>query len=159
MTPIPRDRWLPLVPYGDDFLFVDEVLRWDAQGIETMKQYPSSLPALVAHFMNGPKIIPGVFLIEQVCQSSLIWALLMRPRCAGQAGYLGQVRASFHAPIPAGQTVRASITLETLRAAMGFEGEVFQGDGESVACRVSGTVLFRESADKSDDSGVGHHAP
>ncbi len=154
MTPILRDYWLPLVPYGSAFLFVDDVLRCDDRGIETKKKYSSSLPALDAHFINGPKIIPGVLLIEQVCQSSLIWALLMHPLQAAQPCYLGQVRASFYTPIPAGDTVRAVITFETLRTALGFEGDVFQGDNESAACRVKGTVLFSQWRDQLDNTGV-----
>jgi 3-hydroxymyristoyl/3-hydroxydecanoyl-(acyl carrier protein) dehydratase len=141
MPAVSRDAWLPLVPYGGEFLFVDEVLDYNECGIETSKFFSASNAALKAHFANGPKIIPGVLLIEQVCQSALIWGALMRPDVAGRPFYLGQVRATFHLPLQADSLTHASITIVELRTAFGIDGKVYGADRDRVACRVLGTVI------------------
>jgi 3-hydroxymyristoyl/3-hydroxydecanoyl-(acyl carrier protein) dehydratase len=64
------------LPYGESFLFID---RADLSGrpdtVVTEKTYLLSEPLIAAHFRAGPKVVPGVVLIEQICQSALLLAL------------------------------------------------------------------------------------
>ncbi len=59
------------LPYGPSFLFVDEILSVDDNGIEGVYTYNSDAEFFRDHFPGNP-IIPGVILIETMAQIGLV---------------------------------------------------------------------------------------
>ena len=63
-----------LLPYGDDFLFVDQVIRLDERQIETRWRIPDHAPYLDGHFRGLP-VMPGALMREAFAQAG---SLLVR---------------------------------------------------------------------------------
>ena len=135
-----------LLPYGPNFLWVDEVIDADSAAIRTRKWYAAEIPALQSHFEHGPWIVPGVLLIEQVAQSACLAGLLPTIGIAeGDASVastqfvLGQVKARFHARAQVPCSVLAEVDLRMGRRMMGFRGRLLI-DGTLIA-EVSGMAV------------------
>jgi len=60
-----RDAVRAILPYGDDFLFVDRVERLEARKIETVFRIPDHAPYLDGHFRGLP-VMPGALMSEAV---------------------------------------------------------------------------------------------
>jgi len=59
------------LPYGDAFLFVDELLHVDENGIKGSYRYAEDLPFYAAHFKTNP-VTPAVILTETMAQIGLV---------------------------------------------------------------------------------------
>ena len=87
------------LPYGDAFRFVEKIVSLEENRcIETEMFYSRDLPMIDAHFRDGPKIVPGVILIEQISQSALLLGRMSATHATEGTPYLGQIRASFLVP-------------------------------------------------------------
>jgi 3-hydroxyacyl-[acyl-carrier-protein] dehydratase len=73
---ISRDNIRKIVPYGDKFLFLDEVVSLTRERIVAIKKIRESDEYLKAHFTSF-QLMPGVLIIESLGQAS---ALLARYR-------------------------------------------------------------------------------
>lgn len=62
---------LALLPYSDPFLFVDEILKIDENGVEGSFTYSPDLDFYKGHFKNNP-ITPGIILTETMAQIGLV---------------------------------------------------------------------------------------
>ncbi len=56
-----------LLPHREPFLFVDEILKADKEGIEATRVYSSQEPFFAGHFPEYP-VVPGVILVETMAQ-------------------------------------------------------------------------------------------
>jgi 3-hydroxymyristoyl/3-hydroxydecanoyl-(acyl carrier protein) dehydratase len=145
MNPLNLGR---LLPYGPDFLWVDEVLDVGPQQIRTRTFYSPDKPILQSHFLNGPAIVPGVILIEQVAQSACLAGRLAAGAGEQQADdtpaaavefALGQVKARFLSPAKAPCELIADVTLRIGNRSIGFRGKLFHGD--TVIAEVNGLAV------------------
>jgi 3-hydroxymyristoyl/3-hydroxydecanoyl-(acyl carrier protein) dehydratase len=129
--------------YGENFCFVDRVVSLVAgQTIDTEKQYHLALPIIAAHFLNGPKIVPGVILVEQICQSALLLGVRSKLFRQGAIPILAEIKARFLHPVKAESTVIARVTIDTcLRDAVAFRGQSLVSG--QVVCKMSGMVVCR----------------
>jgi len=59
------------LPYGESFLFVDELLHVDENGAKGIYTYAEDLPFYEGHFKNHP-ITPAVILTETMAQIGLV---------------------------------------------------------------------------------------
>lgn len=59
------------LPYQHPFLFVDEIVSVDKNGIVGRYQYDRNLPFYKGHFKNNP-VTPGVILTETMAQIGLV---------------------------------------------------------------------------------------
>lgn len=62
---------LSKLPYSKPFLFVDELIRVDENGVEGNFTFSENLAFYEGHFKNKP-ITPGVILIETMAQIGLV---------------------------------------------------------------------------------------
>ena len=60
-----------ILPYGDDFLFVDRVIRLTGEEVETRFRIPDRAPYLDGHFRGLP-IMPGALMSEAFAQAGAI---------------------------------------------------------------------------------------
>lgn len=59
------------LPYAKPFLFVDEIIRIDENGVEGTFTFDENLDFYKGHFKNNP-VTPGVILIEVMAQIGLV---------------------------------------------------------------------------------------
>ena len=101
-----------LLPYGREFVFVDRVVAIEPlESIVTATDYHPSRWPLPAHFLNGPKVVPGAILSEQACQSAALLWRLSSQRPSGPL-VLGRIEAVFRRPVSAGRCVQMAVTVE-----------------------------------------------
>jgi len=62
---------LSKLPYAKPFLFVDEIIRIDENGVEGSFTFDENLDFYKGHFKNNP-VTPGVILIEVMAQIGLV---------------------------------------------------------------------------------------
>ena len=62
---------LSKLPYAKPFLFVDEIIRIDENGVEGAFTFDENLDFYKGHFKNNP-VTPGVILIEVMAQIGLV---------------------------------------------------------------------------------------
>lgn len=66
-----KDVILKYLPYSKPFLFVDEILHIDENGVKGTFTYGEQLDFYKGHFIDNP-ITPGVILIETMAQIGLV---------------------------------------------------------------------------------------
>ena len=106
------------LPYGPTFRFVEEVLAADlhAPSIRTAFFYDKFHPLVAEHLVGGLRIVPGVLLIEQICQSALLLGMLGGWVSSPTRARLSEVSARFHAPAPAPCRIVTDIRLSAAEA-------------------------------------------
>ena len=62
---------LSKLPYSKPFLFVDEIIHIDENGVEGTFTFDENLDFYKGHFKNNP-VTPGVILIEVMAQIGLV---------------------------------------------------------------------------------------
>lgn len=127
------------LPYRSPWLLIDRVLDWTpGERIITQKCVSSADPWIAAHLGDGPRIIPGVLLIELIGQSAHLLGSLSAHH-SGQASdpelrVLARCRGQFIMPALAGDILQANVRLEDIvRGASVIEGVVTVDDRE--VCR------------------------
>lgn len=66
-----KNTILNYLPYSKPFLFVDDILHIDENGVEGVFTFDEQLDFYQGHFTNNP-ITPGVILIETMAQIGLV---------------------------------------------------------------------------------------
>lgn len=137
ILPIPRAAIEKLVPFGTSWLMVDEVITLQADRIQTRKMLAQDDPFITGHFADGPRILPGVLLIEFVSQSAYLLGVLSASAEVGgdaRPRLLARCNASFLSPAYAGDTLVAEVTqLECINDVTLYEASV--SCGERLICR------------------------
>lgn len=86
------------LPQGPGFRFVSEILSLSETEIETARDWRIDEPLIVDHFSDGPRIVPGVLMLEQAAQSALLLALHNGVARRGTPLYLAHARTDFLRP-------------------------------------------------------------
>ena len=140
-----RAAILALLPYGEDFLFVDRVLALDEQSVEASFCIPEDAAYLRAHFRDLP-LMPGVLIAEGLAQAA---SLIVRYNLAAPERHhvlgLEVERARFTSPARPGDTLLYSAKRGVMnRRAARIKGEARVGD--TTVCRASVTVAIIEKS-------------
>ncbi len=137
---------LSILPYGEEFLFLDRVSRLEAARVEASFRIPRDAPYLRAHFRGLP-VMPGALVAEGCAQTG---TLLVRYNLDDQARkvVLGMQidRARFAAPATPGETLYYKATLKALdsRAAR-LSGQVRTADRRIATMRLVVGILDLEA--------------
>ena len=118
-----------ILPYGDDFLFVDRVARLSCDEIEASFSIPAQASYLRAHFVDLP-VMPGVLIGEGLAQAGSLIVRYNLPTKEEQ-NILGLEieRARFPSPAQPGETLTYRVRLVTSsRRVARLEGDVRVGD-------------------------------
>jgi 3-hydroxyacyl-[acyl-carrier-protein] dehydratase len=128
-----------ILPHRQPFIFVTRVLSIEPEkGAVAEYDVPHDLSILRGHFPGYP-ILPGVIVLEMLAQTGAL-AILSREEFKGRLAYLAGVdSARFRRPVSPGDTLRAEMTMDSMRLNVGrARGKVTVG-GEEVA---RATILF-----------------
>ena len=135
-----------ILPYGDDFLFVDEVLELTPTEIEAVYTIPADSAYIRSHFRDQP-IMPGVLVGEGMAQAGtlLVRYNLEHHRDKHLLAYQIDT-ARFTRPAQPGDRLLYRVRLLNLRAqAARLEGETLV-DGRSICkARIALGIIDRES--------------
>jgi 3-hydroxyacyl-[acyl-carrier-protein] dehydratase len=66
-----KEEIIPRLPYSKPFLFVDEIINIDENGVEGTYTFDSTLDFYKGHFKDNP-VTPGVILTEVMAQIGLV---------------------------------------------------------------------------------------
>jgi 3-hydroxyacyl-[acyl-carrier-protein] dehydratase len=134
-----------ILPYGDDFLFVDEVTRLTEEEIEASYTVPTESPFIRAHF-EGLPIMPGVLIGEGMAQAG---ALVVRYNLEDH-----QTRdilafqidsARFTSPARPGDRLLYRVRLSKLRRHVArLEGEVLVRERQICKARIVLAIIERD---------------
>lgn len=135
-----------LLPYGDDFLFVDRITRLTEQEVESQFRIPEQAPYLDGHFRGLP-IMPGALMSEAFAQAG---AVLVRYNQSSDAatdvvGHHVESARFLSLALP-GDLLRFRVRLATLsRRAARLAGDARIGDRQVGRMRVVVAILRREA--------------
>jgi 3-hydroxyacyl-[acyl-carrier-protein] dehydratase len=146
-----REAIRQILPYGDDFLFVDHVTKLRERELEASFSIPKTTPYLEAHFRGLP-IMPGALLVESFAQAG---ALMVRynlapaedPKAPQEFDILGHHVESARILSPAlpGETLQFHAELKTFsRRAARVVGEVCVGKRKVGRIRMVLAIMDRE---------------
>jgi 3-hydroxyacyl-[acyl-carrier-protein] dehydratase len=118
-----------ILPYGEDFLFIDRVVRLGSEEVEATYRIPESAPFVEAHFVGLP-LMPGVLIGEGLAQAGTVMVRYNLEDHATKDLLAFQIdNARFLAPAVPGDTLRFKVKLTKMRPrAARMEGEAFVGD-------------------------------
>ena len=124
---ISRENIKQIIPYDDDFLFIDRVLKLDKKNIVAVKEVKADEPYFKGHFKGFP-IMPGALIVEGLGQAA---TLLVRHNIANheEKDILAyKIRsAKFFRPTFPGQTLRFEAKLFFMFKKIAFvNGNVFR---------------------------------
>ncbi len=133
------------LPYGPQFLLIDAFeLSEVSREMRTLKEYSATHPLIASHFKAGPPVVPGVLLVEQVCQSAFLLGITSGIIQSTLPPLLGEVKATFKRLAVAPCRLIAKVEIDAvLPNAFGFLGQVLNGEME--VCRVKGLCMVSQS--------------
>lgn len=133
--PAPED----ILPHRPPFIFVTRIVSIEPEkGAVAEYDVPHDLSILRGHFPGYP-ILPGVIVLEMLAQTGAL-SILSREEFKGKLAYLAGVEsARFRRPVRPGDTLRAEITLDSMRMNIGRAQGKVTVDGQEVA---KATILF-----------------
>lgn len=144
-----REATRSLLPYGEDFLFVDRATALDERSVEAVYSVPGDAPWILAHFPGFP-LMPGALVAEGLGQAG---TLILRYRLASTAGkdLIGLVmeRARFFEPARPGDLLTYRVTAKTVgsRAAR-LEGTAAVGERRIGTARFVVGIVDRAALDR-----------
>ncbi len=135
-----------ILPYGDDFLFVDRVEKLSAREVETCFRIPARAPYLDGHFRGLP-IMPGALMSEAFAQAG---AILVRYNLESleETDIVGHhvESARFLSLALPGDLLCFRVRLETMsRRAARLVGEALVGERKVGRMRVVVAIMTREA--------------
>ena len=134
-----------ILPYGDEFLFVDRVTQLDHEQVEASYKIPSNSPFLLAHFRDLP-LMPGVLMGEGMAQAG---SLIIRYNLENHELFdilaFRIESARFSGPARPGDELEYRVRLLRFRRRLArLEGEVRNRGQKIVAARVELAVVERQ---------------
>ncbi len=141
-----RQALLKILPYGEDFLFVDRVIELTDREVEASYRIPSEAPFLQAHFVGLP-LMPGVLMGEGLAQAGTVIVRynLEAPEEHDILAY--QIEsARFSAPALPGDTLRYRVRMLTMsRRSARLEGEADVEGRQVCKARVVVGIMTRKT--------------
>lgn len=140
-----REAVRSILPYGDDFLFVDEVTKLTGDLIEASYTIPDSSPFLRAHF-DGLPLMPGVLVGEGMAQAGTLMVRYNLEDHREKDILAFQIEsARFPGPAQPGDRLDYRVRLLKLRHRVArLEGEALVGDREVCKARIMLGIIDRK---------------
>lgn len=140
-----REAIRAILPYGNDFLFVDEITKLTATEIEAHYTVPAETFFIRSHF-EGLPIMPGVLVGEAMAQAGTLLVRYNLEEHADKDLLAFQIdSARFPSPAQPGDCLRFRIQLLKLRRrAARLEGTAFIGEREVCKARLVLGIIERE---------------
>jgi 3-hydroxyacyl-[acyl-carrier-protein] dehydratase len=135
-----------ILPYGDDFLFVDRAPRLSEREIETCFRIPARAPYLDGHFRGLP-VMPGALMSEAFAQAGAILVRynLESPEAIDIVGHHVESARFLSLALP-GDLLQFNVRLETLsRRAARLAGGAWVGEREVGRMRVVVAIMPRQA--------------
>lgn len=134
-----------ILPYGDDFLFVDEVSRLTREQVEASYTIPASSPYLLAHF-EGLPLMPGVLVGEGMAQAGTLMVRYNLENHEEKDILAFQIEsARFPGPAQPGDRLEYRVNLLKLRRRIArLEGEARVGDRQVCKARIVLGIIDRK---------------
>ena len=141
-----REAVRTILPYGEEFLFVDRVARLTADEVETFFRIPTRAPYLDGHF-RGLAIMPGALMSEAFAQAGAILVRynLVSPEETDILGHHVESARFLSLALP-GDLLCFRVHLRTMdQRAARLEGQVLVGERKVGRMRVVVAILKREA--------------
>ena len=125
---ISRENIKQIIPYDDEFLFIDRVLKLDKKNIVAVKEIKADEPYFRGHFKGFP-IMPGALIVEGIGQAATLLVRHNLPNHEEKDILAYKIRsAKFFRPAFPGQTLRFEAKLFFMFKKIAFvNGNVFRG--------------------------------
>jgi 3-hydroxyacyl-[acyl-carrier-protein] dehydratase len=135
-----------ILPYGDAFLFVDEVTSLSLESVEASFTIPGDAAYIQAHFRGLP-LMPGVLIGEGMAQAGTVMVRYNLDRHQDRDLLAFQIEsARFSSPAQPGDRLDYSLRLLKLRRRVArLEGETRVGEREVCKARIVLGIVDRES--------------
>lgn len=131
MGEINREDIKKIIPYGDDFLFLDFVDSFMPNSIRGFFEVSAKQPYVQSHFVHNP-ILPGCLIAESFAQAGTILIRHQLGLSVPVDIYVGKIEtAKFTTVVKPGQIVRHLVNLKNLNVNLGIarlQGESFVGE-------------------------------
>lgn len=133
-----------ILPYGGDFLFVDEVTELTTERVEASFSIPATSPYLRAHF-DGLPLMPGVLMGEGMAQAGTLMVRYNLPDHQEKDILAFQIEgARFSSPAQPGDRLDYRVRLVKLRSRVArLEGEALVGDREVCKAQIVLGIVSR----------------
>ncbi len=134
-----------ILPYGEDFLFVDRVSRLTPEEVEASFHIPDRAPYLDSHFVDLP-LMPGALIGEGLAQAGSVIVRYNLPSPEDRHVLALQIEsARFLAPAQPGQTLHYCVRLKAMdRRAARLEGEARIDERKVCQARLVVAIVGRE---------------
>ena len=134
-----------ILPYGDDFLFVDEVTSLQEDLVEASYTIPSGSPYLQSHF-DGLPLMPGVLIGEGMAQAGTLMVRYNLENHEEKDILAFQIEsARFPGPAQPGDRLDYRVRLLKLRRRVArLEGQARVGDREVCKARIVLGIIDRK---------------
>ena len=135
-----------ILPYGDEFLFVDEVTSLSDESVEASFTIPADTAYIQAHFRGLP-LMPGVLVGEGMAQAGTLVVRYNLEEHQDKDLLAFQIEsARFSSPAQPGDRLDYSVRLLKLRRRLArLEGEARIGDREVCKARIVLGIIERGS--------------
>ena len=140
-----RDAVRSILPYGDDFLFVDEVSRLTEDRVEASYTIPADSPYLRSHF-DGLPLMPGVLVGEGMAQAGTLMVRYNLENHLDKDVLAFQIEgARFPGPAQPGERLDFRVRLLKLRRRIArLEGEALVGERQVCKARIVLGIIDRD---------------
>jgi len=140
-----RDAVRSVLPYGDDFLFVDEISSLTRDLVEASFTIPAESPYLRAHFAGLP-LMPGVLVGEGMAQAGTLMVRYNLENHEEKDILAFQIEsARFPGPAQPGDRLDYEVRLLKLRSRVArLEGEARVGDRQVCKARIVLGIIDRK---------------
>jgi len=140
-----REAIRSILPYGDEFLFVDQVTSLTDHSIEASYSVPSDSPYLRAHF-EGLPLMPGVLVGEGMAQAGTLLVRYNLDHHQRQDILAFQIEsARFPSPTQPGDRLDYRVRLDKLRRRVArLEGVAKVGEREVCIARIVLGIIERQ---------------
>ena len=118
-----KSKGLDVLPHRDPFLFLDHLVMYSNDGSVGQVTFGAERDFFRGHFPGYP-IVPGVILLEAMCQSAAAGVLAYRCTLTGTSVrkvllFAGADNVRFRRPIRPGETFETHATVQLLKHGVG----------------------------------------
>ncbi|PCJ61225.1 MAG: hypothetical protein COA79_06500 [Planctomycetota bacterium] len=147
MGTINKNNIQKIIPYGDDFFFIDRVYGLTDDAITGEFAISENQPYVLSHFTHNP-VMPGCLVAESFAQAGTILIRYNLGCCKAKDIFVGSIeKAKFKTPIKPGQTIKHIVQLKSMNVDLGvarLQGDTLINDIKVASYKLILAILDRE---------------